>query len=642
MSSLPRNPDDASLVRELNATSRVNPAAARNYSIRSPASETPSETPPPEGAETPSSAAISRNSSTDNFTRNRAATLDVPGLTRSKISPDGRIARQDVASKLVIVMVGLPARGKSYVTKKLTRFFNWQQHNCRIFNVGNTRRRQNASFGPSKGPLPDLVDDGLKNDTPQSGDFFSPNNPSLVSKREKWALETLHELLDYVLDGEGSVGILDATNTTVERRRRVLNIIKQRSNGQLKVLFLESICTRRDLIESNVYLKLSGPDYQNMDKERALKDFLLRLKNYEKAYETIGPEEEDDPQFQYIKMINVGQKVECGNISGFLAGQTVFFLLNFNLRERQIWITRHGESTDNEDGRIGGDAGLTERGKRYSRALARFMEHCNDRFQRRQFASYAKNAQHILEKSGSQPPTPVNEPEPQNFCVWSSMLRRATETAACFDEQKFDVKEMRMLNELDAGICDGMTYEEIKQEYPREYASRLKDKIRYRYPGVGGESYLDVINRLRPVICELERMEDNCLVITHRVVARVLLAYFMNLGRDAIGELEVPLHTVYVVEPKPYGVSWAIYKYNDHYDWFYKVPPRASVISAQLKDKMRRFTVVATAGLPLGDQSKHPPPEAVEEEDDEEDEEEKLTLEEVVRKRLTLNGTLKD
>lgn len=638
--SLSRDSDEASLVREMNAGSRVNPALARRYSLSNSTSDPPAETPPPEGAETPKSDAISRNSSTENFTRNRAATLDVPGLTRSKVSPDGRIAKQDVASKLVIVMVGLPARGKSYVTKKLTRFFNWQQHNCKIFNVGNTRRRQNAEFGPSKGPLPDMNEDVPGNETSHTGDFFSPTNPNSVSKREKWALETLDELLDYVLDGEGSVGILDATNTTVERRRRILKIVKERSNGQLKVLFLESICTRRDLIEANVYLKLSGPDYQNMDKEKALKDFLLRLKNYEKAYETIGPEEEDDPRFQYIKMINVGQKVECGNISGFLAGQTVFFLLNFNLRERQIWITRHGESTDNAGGRIGGDAGLTPRGIKYAKALARFMKHSKDQFLRRQLAAYAKNAQHILEKRSSQPPTPVQEPEPQNFCVWSSMLQRATETAAYFDEQEFDTKEMRMLNELDAGICDGMTYEEIKQEYPREYASRLKDKIRYRYPGVGGESYLDVINRLRPVICELERMEENCLVITHRVVARVLLAYFMNLGRDAIGELEVPLHTVYVVEPRPYGVSWAIYKYNERLDWFYKVPQSSSVISAQLKDKMRRFTVVATAGLPLGDQSLHqPPPEAVVEDEEDGDEVGELTLEEVVRRRLTLQGS---
>ncbi|MBE7182233.1 MAG: hypothetical protein INR71_13695, partial [Terriglobus roseus] len=36
-------------------------------------------------------------------------------------------------------MVGLPARGKSYITKKLARYMNWLQHDTRIFNVGERR-----------------------------------------------------------------------------------------------------------------------------------------------------------------------------------------------------------------------------------------------------------------------------------------------------------------------------------------------------------------------------------------------------------------------------------------------------------------------------------------------------------------------
>jgi hypothetical protein len=42
------------------------------------------------------------------------------------------------------------------------------------------------------------------------------------------------------------------------------------------------------------------------------------------------------------QMINVGKKLVAHNIQGFISGQAIFFLLNFNLAERQIWITRHG------------------------------------------------------------------------------------------------------------------------------------------------------------------------------------------------------------------------------------------------------------------------------------------------------------
>lgn len=38
------------------------------------------------------------------------------------------------------------------------------------------------------------------------------------------------------------------------------------------------------------------------------------------------------------------------------------------------------------------------------------------------------------------------------------------------------------LDELFAGVCDGMTYEEIELHYPEEFARRSIDKLAYRYP----------------------------------------------------------------------------------------------------------------------------------------------------------------
>jgi len=61
-------------------------------------------------------------------------------MTQSKVSPDGKIPKRDVGAKLVVIMVGLPARGKSYITKKIHRYLSWQQYDTQIFNVGNRRR----------------------------------------------------------------------------------------------------------------------------------------------------------------------------------------------------------------------------------------------------------------------------------------------------------------------------------------------------------------------------------------------------------------------------------------------------------------------------------------------------------------------
>lgn len=32
------------------------------------------------------------------------------------------------------------------------------------------------------------------------------------------------------------------------------------------------------------------------------------------------------------------------------------------------------------------------------------------------------------------------------------------------------------------GVCDGLTYKEIEERYPRDFALRDEDKYHYRYP----------------------------------------------------------------------------------------------------------------------------------------------------------------
>lgn len=275
--------------------------------------------------------------------RSRPTTLDIPGLTKSKVSPDGRIAQRDVGAKLIIVMVGLPARGKSYITKKISRYLNWLQHDTKIFNVGERRRvaagisqsgadpktlsrnplsetppnsddrNQPCKTKPNRNSLtvqalftdrilnestplrdnssantlppqvsisqpleshswPSSAEDNLReslsknsessgikssllaeefhnlNGMDQSASFFDPDNAKAVHLREELALATLDELLDYILDQGGSVGIFDATNSTLERRKLIVQRVRERAGPELGVLFLESLC-----IDENVW-----------------------------------------------------------------------------------------------------------------------------------------------------------------------------------------------------------------------------------------------------------------------------------------------------------------------------------------------------------------------------------------------------
>lgn len=90
----------------------------------------------------------------------------------------------------------------------------------------------------------------------------------------------------------------------------------------------------------------------------------------------------------------------------------------------------------------------------------------------------------------------------------------------------------------------------IEEKHPEEFAMRDQDKYHYRYPG--GESYQDLVQRLEPVIMELER-QGNVLVICHQAVMRCLLAYFLDKSADDLPYLKCPLHTVLKLTPVAYG-----------------------------------------------------------------------------------------
>lgn len=134
--------------------------------------------------------------------------------------------------------------------------------------------------------------------------------------------------------------------------------------------------------------------------------------------------------------------------------------------------------------------------------------------------------------------------------MWTSSAKRTIQTSAFFGE----AKAFKALDEIDAGECDGLTYDEVEQRFPQVNRARAANKFHYRYPR--GESYKDMVDRLEPMLLEIER-EETLLVITHQAVNRCLLAYFKNIPvNDLERELpyiEVPLHTVIKVTPVTAG-----------------------------------------------------------------------------------------
>ena len=402
--------------------------------------------------------------------------------------------------KIVVAMVGLPARGKSYLSNKLMRYLHWREYEVRVFNVGQLRRaRAREVFGQT-------------NSSTHTASFFDSLNVEAKKKRDVLAHECLEQLIAWLKTG-GNVGIHDATNTTKARRKQIADRVAQEPG--MRLFFLESTCTDPKLIEENVEVKVRGtdPDYAHLTREQAKEDFLRRIKHYEAVYEPLDADGTES-HYTYCKIIDVGRSATMNLISSYLESQIAFYLLNLHIAPRNIFISRHGESQYNVEGKIGGDSDLSERGWAYARALPQLIQY------------------HI----GDEPLT-----------VWHSSLRRTAQTAGFL---KYPKLMWKSLDELDAGVCDSMTYTEIAEFYPEDYASRDDDKFNYRYRG--GESYRDLVVRLEPVIMELER-QNNILIIGHQVIIRALYAYFMGYDQNELPYIKVPLHTVIQLTPKAYG-----------------------------------------------------------------------------------------
>lgn len=91
----------------------------------------------------------------------------------------------------------------------------------------------------------------------------------------------------------------------------------------------------------------------------------------------------------------------------------------------------------------------------------------------------------------------------------------------------------------------------------QEYGRRNLDKLQYRYPR--GESYVDVMQRVEPVIAELQR-SHNILVVSHQAVLRCILGFFLGMKVEDLPYMEIPLHTIIRVSSQGYNYKVEFFK----------------------------------------------------------------------------------
>jgi len=447
-------------------------------------------------------------------------------ITSADIPVDDQLLHLNDGAKLIICMVGKPARGKTYLGAKIQRYLSWLGYKAKHVETVEVRRKMFGKVEPD--------------------DFFDPNSIEMTEQRQAAQEHALKQAVEWLQDG-GQVVIYDATNSTKTRRKWATDFIQTNLKDKTeldsvvshRILWVESVCEDKDLIVQNfLQLRKKNPEfteYKGLDEKQAVAKFLDKLKFYDREYETLDAGKEE---LSFLKLNDFGKSLTVQGIQGYLESKLVSFCMNIHTEPRTIILVRHGQSEYNIQDRIGGDPALTKVGAEFGKNLAKYIEEQGP--------------------NGLREVDPDNEPRKnsddrncysfdpaRDLLVWSSNLRRTVQTikgVKCRAHVPWAA-----LAEIDAGVCECMTYADFREKLPAQYVKRQRNKAMWRYPG--GESYMDVKRRLEPVIFELERQRRPVLICAHRAVLRCLYSYFVGIGITTAPFLPFPLHTALVLTP---------------------------------------------------------------------------------------------
>ena len=400
--------------------------------------------------------------------------------------------------KLYVVMVGLPARGKSTIANRLKENLTKDSIKTRIFNNGALRRRldlKNTSFA----------------------EFYDPKNTEGAALRERIALMNLERANRY-LANHGQVAILDATNVSIKRRNKITSLLKGPP-----LLFIECINDDPEILTASILRKIAHAEFNHFEKKAAIQNFRRRIDYYKTIYTPVREGRNfiklDSLNNQIIQEELVDDIPYYDRIRDFLMTDSV----------KSLFLIRHGETYFNLENRIGGDSGLTGGGKAQAKSLA----------------VYFKNKK-----------IPV---------IFTSNKKRTIQTAQPIKElqENCTIIQFGEFNEIDSGICECMSYKEIRKQMPDVYSARKRDKYNYIYPK--GEGYISMKGRIDMGIKKalyLSSNSDNIMIIGHQAVNRMILSHFLYRRPEDVPYIYIPQDKFYHIVATQNKKLFQLKRYN--------------------------------------------------------------------------------
>lgn len=177
------------------------------------------------------------------------------------------------------------------------------------------------------------------------------------------------------------------------------------------------------------------------------------------------------------------------------------------MKERQIFLIRHGETELSEKKRLIGqhDVALSTKGIDRSHQVGKWLQ--------------SFHFDHLL-------------------CSGLNRTKQMAEIIASYVD--LTPQSMSELNEISLGEWDGLYIDDIKAKYPEEFDKRGKDIVHYQI--AGGENFLALHTRIQRIFQDILKQEGNILIVSHAAVNRVILC----------DVLDIPLNNIFKIS-QDYG-----------------------------------------------------------------------------------------
>ncbi|EJU23447.1 histidine phosphatase superfamily (branch 1) [Peptoanaerobacter stomatis] len=171
----------------------------------------------------------------------------------------------------------------------------------------------------------------------------------------------------------------------------------------------------------------------------------------------------------------------------------------------KIYITRHGRTIWNEEGKLQGslDSPLTQEGIQMAKDLSK----------------------RIL---------------PYNIeLIVTSDLKRAKDTSSYIrGNMDIPIWYFEELREMSYGVWDGMKMEEVYEKYGDEFEKFKKDP--HNYNNGSGETYYQLVDRVKASLEKIKNCGyENVLIVSHGITVKALRIILENQPFENIGKLPV-------------------------------------------------------------------------------------------------------